>query len=222
MCQEAGMQSGADIISFLMQFISTGTHCMGFKGTVGVYGRLGDYLFLKMSHCFYFPRVPCTLIRPMEPLSLQWAALIFLFHSWGNWGLGRVINSSKVCLLARPILKPRQSVLKTLEREPQRWPVLMKALAIAVEKRELTGNIKEAEKISLPPFLCKLKLFKMLAGAGGVMEWSKMFVKGIWARKLRFSSNITLVKIFTQPRGFQQPLPEKRSENQFILFNKLC
>lgn len=37
MCQEAGMQSGADIISFLMQFISTGTHCMGFKGTVGLW-----------------------------------------------------------------------------------------------------------------------------------------------------------------------------------------
>lgn len=56
----------------------------------------------------------------------------------------------------------------------------MKVLVIVVEKRELIGNIKEVEKISLSFFFCKFKLFKKLVGVGGVMEWSKMFVKGIW------------------------------------------
>ena len=64
-------------------------------------------------------------------------------------------------------------------------------------EERIDWEYERGRKVNQLPFPWNLKLLKRLAGGGGVMEYSKRFLKGIWEKQLKFLSNIMLAKIFT-------------------------
>ena len=122
----------------------------GWKQTAGVIGRFIDYLVLKMSLCFSFPKVPCSPIRPLEPLSEMGSIDIFILQ------LRKLRPRESNWLTQGPFISTTSIKTQTFwSQDP--WTLTtkvnsVKVLVMALEKRELTGNMKEVEKSTSCPF----------------------------------------------------------------------